>query len=363
MIAEILSVVRDPDGFSAFFLGSAPRGLVHFDSSSTRVVETVGPDTVRGVRDGSIRLLLLSAENPFSHMSNVLRRAALSSGGIVMVGRGPHLSALHEGADVTIDADMSLIIVGSTPFCYVAATGVDSARESIAYNLDTRELCYRPDYYYSNELGSIVAAGFESSGKHTGQSTAARMDEFGRVWVKGVGWPDDISHRILSSPAWYYKLLLEYANLLIELSKQSIMVDWNEFSSDLVRHFSYSAVFSFVTPSLAKHVVETEGATVLRAITSQYAMISPIADRRQSTPAALRAFSELLCILLTDGIPSKQFQDYFDDELWLTVRRGALLLFVTMYISDIRRCVVRNLQDDNEWFASICTHRARTDAY
>jgi hypothetical protein len=343
-----------------FHLGHVPSHFIQYDAKSVESTEKASAKIVAKIRDGQLGLVLLAHENPFSHMANVLRQCASASNSVVMVGRGEHLSLAQAATTISIDPEKLTLTVDDTCFSYQIVSQYDSADELLAYDAETNELCYKPSYYYAEELGQIIADGFATSGTLHGQSTEARLDSRGRIWSIGIGWPVEIAERTVSHPVAFYSAMLDYLQIL-----KTLLMAGNEASvlrPVLIRHFAYSTLFSFSVPSLSRFLMVKSGEATVSIVTSWAADDSPIRERACLTLVAMNRLTEILQELVAGNARPSVFGDR-KNEMICPASAASVVFYISLLISDIRRCVISNLQDQSGWFSEICTHRPRETAY
>ena len=72
---------------------------------------------------------------------------------------------------------------------------------------------------------------------------------------------------------------------------------------------------------------------------------------------------EIFLTNILKGIEDKENYSIVYQDSNIPLHEMALMYFVTNMISDIRRCVINSVIENNPWFGSICKHRETVKIY
>lgn len=237
--------------------------------------------------------------------------------------------------------------------------------EPIEMIVRTNEVCYKPDYFYTPELGRIIANGFRRAGTVWDRDVSTRLAGDGRVWTSGLGMPKELCQIVCSREDWYFARIAEYISILRTLlDLRSLTGRQDALVAALEEHFAYSTLFSFIVQHLMMDYQLTAGNVALEDALERVAAESPLGRKRELTePALARLLMSITSIL--DGLPGDANTltraMAWDSE---PVQSPLFnLMFVSCLISDIRRAVINTLIEESDWFRSICVHRRLADIF
>lgn len=231
--------------------------------------------------------------------------------------------------------------------------------EEIEYNIISKYICYKPDYYYSQELAEIVREGFENSRVKMEKYPSSVISEKRRIWSYGIGFPKEIYSILISDRKFLYISLLEYTDILQDIlgfcnikQKDRKLVDL------LISHFSYSTIFSFcLTNASLSLYQESKESRLFEKCYEVFTLISPITDKENLTLKELQRVKRCLQYLVYDK--EEKFITVYPEFEGIEITTKVIIFFIMHLFSDIRRCVIGKLIEENDWFESICTHKKR----
>ena len=231
--------------------------------------------------------------------------------------------------------------------------------EEIEYNIVSKYICYKPDYYYNKILAEIIRKGFEQSKVQTQGHLSSVISEKRRIWNYGIGFPREIYLKLISNQKYFYTSLLEYIDILQNIRKFCCTKKKNEELVDLlVRHFSYSTIFSFCLTNASLSLYhELKDNQLFEKCYEAFTLITPITDKKNLTDKELNRMKKCLHYLLLNR--KDKFITVYPEFEGIQITTEVIVFFIMHLFSDVRRCVIGELVEENSWFASICTHKKR----
>lgn len=325
------------------------------------VSEHITYDVIRALNANEYKVIFIGKENIFSHSMNVLRKAVNDTNVIIVIGVNSIINILQNTKECVLELRKNKIILDNNEYLFQNFNFGLDADEEIEYNVVSECICYKPDYYYNNELAQIIKEGFDQSKVKVNEVSNTFISEDMRIWNKGIGFPSDIYSKIMCDMKYYYVLLLEYANVL-----QKIMKFYNNRRKDenlfalLVEHFSYSTLFSFDL-SIASYMLykDIEGEQIFEKCYQAFSLITPIVDKEKLTVKEINRVKRCLNYLI-NGEENK-FLEIYPEFGSIKLTKKVVLFFMMHLFSDIRRCIISMLIKNNDWFSSICTHKSRKE--
>lgn len=322
------------------------------------VSENITHELIKKISMFDYKVVFIGYENIFSHAMNVLRKVSSSRKTIIVVGIHSIKNALLNSKSCVLLLKENTIILDGKEYSFQKFSLELDADEEIEYNVDTEYICYKPDYHYSNELAEIVREGFNHSQINVKGFSDTIVSKDRKVWNYGIGFPSEIYGKICLNLKEYYQLLLEYLNVLKNLTKYYYKNECcDEIVSLLKQHFSYSTLFSFNLSTISVALHEELDEETVEGCYAIFAIISPISDKQNMTGVAIKKAERLLSCLSCNE--KSAFTDIYPEFNGVEITDTVILFFVMNLFSDIRRCIIGMLMENNTWFASICTHKRR----
>lgn len=321
------------------------------------------PEFFEDLKSNKYKVAFVKHENIFSHGMNVLRKILLGTDTIVVVGVEKIFDILWNSDKCKVNITDNIITIGDKVYKFRNFSFLRDTSETIEYNMDTEEICYKPDYYYNSELRSIIVKGYNMTSTMLPSSHSSRCDNEGRVWNKGFIFPYQFFDYFSFHLNEYYNNLLKYITVLEKIfSLRHLKKSSDELKYALANHYSYSTIFSFITPNISEVLKDTLGNDGLEKIYNFFVKNSPIHSKENLTDMSLEKMKVFL-INIINGINNKEnyFNVYYAYDM--PSNDITLMYFVTNMFSDIRRCVINVIIENNPWFSSICQHRKRVKIY
>lgn len=323
------------------------------------VTESITSDFLKKIAANNYKVIFIGNENIFSHSMNVLRKVIGKKDTVIVVGVICILDEIRNSTKINLFLKDNKIVLDGNEYLFQRFNFAVDTDEEIEYNIVSRKICYKPDYYYNLELAEIIREGFDDSKIKTKQYSHTIISNDIRIWNYGIGFPRDIFQKIQTDLSSYYKLLLEYLDVLHNITMFYHCNYKNEkLVCLLIKHFSYSTLFSFdLTRVSAKLFEELKEEKNFEQYYKCFSFISPIADKKALTEKEIKRAKKCLLFLLCGQ--NEKFLELYPEFEGLAITDTVILFFVMHLFSDIRRCVIGMLIENNDWFASICTHKKR----
>lgn len=339
---------------------------VVLDESIMSDVVTV--DLIRAVCQHKYKMIFLKEGNIFSHEMNILRKALFNNKHVKMLlGAGELFSTISEADECIVDMSSNSIIIGDVCYQFGGFDYFKDSSEIIEYDIDTASICYKPDFYYHQELAELIRAGFSLTGSQIlkKQEFSVSVDRQNRVWCSGEYWPSKIAEICINEMENYFQYILEYLNVLEELL---IIIQKNEKNDKLCEllkeHYKYSLLFSFSIPYLSRYLIEHEGINQLEKVYGFFSSVTPLQDKYRLTSKAIYDMKKILGNIYIKNVSASTIVHMvynLNDEIDYSIIDVCYLL--TNMISDLRRCVINIVIEKNSWFASVCKHRKKVSLY
>lgn len=348
---------------SIYFINSKKVSSFFLTRGEWVCVNDLAPEFLKVLKEEQIRTVFIKQENIFSHAMNVLRKVVLDTDILIVVGVKDIFEKLNNASRVEIDIMRDSIMLDNAIYIFRKFNYLKDSSETIEYNLNTSEICYKPDYFYNEKLIVIITKGYNLSQKYLQNAHSSRSDQEGRIWNSGFIFPSHFFDLYYKNINLYYETLLDYVSVLETLiSLKDIGGESEQLTNSLILHYSYSIIFSFITPNISEYMQKGEGKSELELTYNIFVLNSPIHNKTNLTHDALakvKTFLENIC----SGMDAN---DNFEQVYSLSnspKSNIALMYFVTNMFSDIRRCVINVLIDNNKWFGAICKHRKKPKIY
>lgn len=325
------------------------------------VSESISGDLIKTIKKNDYKVVFIGTQNIFSHSMNVLRKAVHGKNIIIVIGVESILSRLEKSKNCILELKHNKIVVDNTECVFANFDFGSDTDEEIEYNSFTKYICYKPDYYYSKELVEIIRKGFEQSKVRIQEPLVSITSEERRIWNYGIGFPKEIYLKLIADPKYLYTCLLEYVDILWDiLGFCNTKHRSDELEELLIKHFSYSTIFSFCLTNASLELYQDSGEKQLFEKCYQaFILISPITDKENLTLKELKRVKNCLYYLLNDK--GEEFVSVYPEFEGIEITTKIIVFFVMHLFSDIRRCVIEKLTEENDWFASICTHKKRNN--
>lgn len=326
-------------------------------------VENFTLELFEDLKINKYKVVFVKQQNIFSHGMNVLRKVLFDTNTIAIIGAEKVFDELENADNCKLNIHNNSISVGDVEYRFRDFSFLRDTSEIIEYNIDTEEICYKPDYYYSIDLSPIIVKGYNMTEKMLPSRHLSRCDNEGRIWDKGFIFPHQFFEYFSSYTEKYYNSLLDYIGVLKEIySLRYLKESSNKFIYLLEVHYSYSIIFSFITPNISEKLKEILGNDGVEKVYNFFVVNSPIHDKKNLTIISLEKMEIFLTNILK-GIEDKENYSIVYQDSNIPLHEMALMYFVTNMISDIRRCVINSVIENNPWFGSICKHRETVKIY
>lgn len=309
------------------------------------------------------KVAFINQENIFSHGMNVLRKVLFESDIIAVIGIQEIFTILQNANYCKINITDDLITIEDTEYKFRKFNFLHDTSETIEFNIDTEEICYKPDYYYCNELAPIIVKGYNMTSSMLPSYHTSRCDDQGRIWDKGFVFPSQFFDYFSKHMEEYYSILLRYITVLKSILSCFKLTDNSEKLKNLLAlHYSYSIIFSFLTPSISEELKKTVGNDSLEQVYNLFVAESPIHNKYYMIDNALEKM-EIFLENILNGVKSKDnYRDVYQTSD-IPMNSMAIMYFVTNMFSDIRRCVINITIESNPWFEASCCHRKKVKIY
>lgn len=348
---------------SIFFLNTKNVSKIVLSKGEWISTDTLTPEFLLDVKSDKYKMAFVKQENIFSHGMNVLRKVLFSTRTIAVVGVEKIFAALQCADECKVSIADDIITIGDTAYKFRTFSFLRDTSETMEHNINTEEICYKPDYFYSSELSPIIVKGYNLTSTMLPSLHTSRCDDEGRIWDKGFVFPYQLFNHFSTHTEEYYNNLLKYITTLERLySLRHLTKSSDDLKTALVDHYSYSIIFSFITPNISEALRDVLGNSGLEKVYNFFVMNSPIHSKEKLTDISLAKMKIFLNNIL-NGI--KNEENYFDvyHAHDIPSHDIALMYFVTNMFSDIRRCVINMIIESNPWFSSICLHRKKAKIY
>lgn len=348
---------------SMFFLNTKNISEIVLNKGDWITTDALTPEFLLDVKSGKYKMAFVKQENIFSHGMNVLRKTLFGTQTISVIGVKKILSVLQCADECIVSIANNIITVGDISYKFRDFSFGRDTSEVIEYNINTEEICYKPDYYYSSELSTIIVKGYNMTSAMLPSLHTSRCDDEGRIWNKGFVFPYQFYNHFSIHTKEYYNNLLSYIKTLERLySLRHLTRCSDELKCILTEHYSYSIIFSFLMPNISEALKDVLGNNGLEKVYNLFVLNSPIHSKENLTDISLGKMKIFLVNILKGLNNKENYLDVYhiDD---MPLHDSALMYFVTNMFSDIRRCVINLIIENNPWFSSVCRHRKRAKIY
>lgn len=348
---------------SICFLNAGVRTSLTLTSKEWLYAAELTPEFMQDIKNAEVKALFIQQQNIFSHAVNVLRKVLFDTNTIAVMGAEAIIEQLKQSSFIEVNIAESKIIISDTIYCFRSFDYLKDTSEILEYNLDSLEICYKPDYYYNKELAEIIINGYHRAETILPVHQRARRKEDGRIWNLGFMYPHQIFEYYKNNQKMYYSSLYDYTQILEKLlHSKRIEAPTESFTVLLSQHFSYSMIFSFTTPNISEELKRESGTGFLELVYTRFVENSPIHDKTKNTESSLKKLQQLFENKFANICNSDNFRVVYNigDVIWSDL---ACMFFVNNMISDVRRCVINSIIESNLWFASICNHRKKPKLY
>ena len=318
---------------------------------------------LEGLKNDKYKVVFIKQENIFSHGMNVVRKILFDKDTVAVIGVEKIFNILEEANECTLFFNENIITIDNSSYKFRDFNFLRDSSEIMEYNMDTNEICYKPDYYYSRELSSIIIKGYNIADSMLPYSHSSKCDDEGRIWSKGFIFPFQIFDYFFTHNKEYFKYLLEYIHVLEKIfSLRNLETSSDELKNALTTHYSYSIVFSFIAPNISEMLEIELGIDGLEKVYDLFVINSPIHNKQNLTSDSLDMMKRFLINILEGTANKENFVKVYHS-CDMPSHDIASMYFVNNMFSDIRRCVINIVIENNPWFSSICQHREKVTIY
>ena len=348
---------------SIFFLNAKDASDVLLNRGEWILSHNLTSAFLEELRLNKYKVAFVKKENIFSHGMNVLRKVLFGINTIAVVGSEGIFNVLQDADECRLSIDSDMVTVGEKSYKFREFSFLRDTSEIIEYNTDTEEICYKPDYYYSDELSPIIVKGYNMSQSMLPASHSSRCDDDGRIWNKGFAFPFQFFDYFSANRERYFANLLKYIGVLGKIySLRYLETSSHELRRALTEHYSYSIIFSLITPNICEVLKSELGDTGIEKTYNLFVVNSPIHNKENLTEVSLEKMKKFLENILNGAANNENYFNLYH-AYGMPSNDIALMYFVTNMFSDIRRCVINVIIENNSWFGSICHHREKAKIY
>lgn len=315
--------------------------------------------------EGKYHCVFLKEQNVFAHYMNRFRNLLKVTNTIAIMGVDNLIEELDSAQTCRLDILHDKIWMDGVEVQFDSMNLYSNVSEIMEYNLDTEEICYKPDYYYDVRLAEIIVQGYNKVSNFIQKPHVAVFRNDRRIWSSGFVFPSDFFKLFSFNQDRYYELMGQYCEILISLlSSCETTLKPDNVIEYLIPHYTYSIIFSLIAPNIVTKMVECDIMTAITAVSDNTPFQEKVhtEDRREILSVSLENLSSYL-ISLRKGLDSdKSYNEIykmgnFSDNPWVA------MLFVTNLLQDIRRGVVNEVRRRYSWFDEICGHRKKKDDF
>lgn len=350
-------------GSSLFFFNANNYSEMILKKADWILTDNLTPMFIEKIKENQFKFAFIKEENVFSHGMNVLRKVLFNTNIIAVVGIKEIYGILQNAEECKVSIEKNTITIGGIEYKFKDFNFLRDTSEIIEYNLETKEICYKPDFYYNSELAAIIIQGYNIMSSMLPYNHLSIYDKDGRIWSSGFCFPYQFFEYFLYNLQTYYSNLLNYIDILEKLfSLRFLTHETQELKEFLIYHYSYSTLFSFLTPNISNELTKLFSIEEIEKVYNVFVVNSPIHDKKNLTEESLKKIKLFLTNIL-NGVDNKKnyLEIYKVNDI--STHEMTVMYFVTNMISDIRRCVINTIIDHNTWFNSICKHRKKVKIY
>lgn len=348
---------------SLYFINSRNITEIILKKKDWIIADSLSPEFFEKLKENQYKVAFIKEENIFSHGMNVLRNILFNTKIIAVIGINEIYKIIQNAEECSIRVKANLIIIDDLEYKFRDFSFLRDTSEIIEYNLDTKEICYKPDYYYNSELSKIIIEGYNIMNTILPSWHSSRCDNEGRIWSKGFCFPHQFFEYFSVNTQKYYANLLNYIDILEKIfSLRYLLKETEELKQLLLCHYSYSTIFSFITPNISEKLTEHLSNEEIEKVYDFFVINSPIHNKENLTDISLEKMRIFLANILDNVDNDENYRNVYAIED-VPINDMALMYFVTNMICDIRRCVINIIIEHNDWFSSICKHRKKVKIY
>ncbi len=311
------------------------------------------------LRSKKVSCVFLKEQNVFAHYMNRFRSILKATDTIALVGVDELIAILDNAQKCRLDFTNYNICIDGIAFGLNSMDLHDNVSEIIEYNLDSGEICYKPDYYYDERLASIIVQGYNRIPDIIQKPHRAVFRSDKRIWSSGFVFPSDFFELFANNKSSYYKLIDQYCKILrMLLWSCKEPLDMDRLIAHLIPHYMYSIIFSLIAPNIVKKMVGNDIITSIDAVSDNtpFQEIVGLESMKEKLDISLENLSLFLASLQTEVSSTKSYYDIYKkernfDNPWVA------MLFVTNLLQDVRRGVINEVRRNYSWFDAICGHR------
>lgn len=311
------------------------------------------------LRSNKVSCVFLKEQNVFAHYMNRFRSILKATDTIALVGVDELITILDAAQKCRLDFTNYNICIDGVAFGLNSMDLHDNVSEIIEYNLDSGEICYKPDYYYDERLARIIVQGYNRIPDIFQKPHRAVFLSDRRIWSLGFVFPSDFFELFANNKSSYYKLMDQYCKVLkMLLWSCKEPLDMDSLIANLVPHYTYSIIFSLIAPNIVKKMVEHDIIIAIAAVSDNTPFQETVGweSMKEILDISLENLSLFLASLQAEVSPSKSYCEIYKkerdfDNPWVA------MLFVTNLLQDVRRGVINEVRRNYSWFEAICGHR------
>lgn len=346
-----------------FYINVKDDSEITLDKNEWITVKSLTPELFEVLKDNKYKVVFVKQENIFSHGMNVLRKVLFDTNTMAVIGAEEVFEVLKRIDKCKLNIKDDLISIDNVEYKFINFSFLCDTSEIIEFDMNTEEICYKPDYYYNSCLSPIIVKGYNMTEVMLPSWHMSRCDNEGRIWDKGFIFPYQFFDYFSLHTEKYYNYLLEYIEVLKEIYSLRFLTESSKKLKYLLTvHYSYSIIFSFITPNISEKLKEDLGNEGVEKVYNLFVMNSPIHNKKDLTNKSLEKMGIFLRNVLK-GIQNKENYSTVYHVYDIPLHDMALMYFVTNMFSDIRRCVINIIIENNPWFESICQHRKKVKIY
>lgn len=315
------------------------------------------------LKAGKYRCIFLKEQNVFAHYMNRLRSLSKGTNSIVVIGVDNLMEDLDIAQTCRLDIEYNKIWIDGVETYLNTLDLYSNVSEIMEYNLDKKEMCYKPDYYYDAKLAGIIVQGYNEVSDFIQKPHVAVFRNDRRIWNSGFVFPSDFFELFSADQKWYYELMEQYCEVLFSLLDScKTTLESDELTKRLIPHYTYSILFSLIAPDIVTKMTRCDIITSIAAVSETTPFKEKVhkEEMKQILKTSLENLGLYLVSLKRGKDSGRSFNDIynvetFSDNPWVA------MLFVTNLLQDIRRGVVNEVRRKYSWFEKICGHRKKVD--
>lgn len=316
------------------------------------------------LKAGKYHCIFLKEQNVFAHYMNRLRSLSKGINTIVVIGVDDLMEDLDAAQTCSLDTVYNKIWIDGIEINLNIMDLYSNVSEIMEYNLDKKEICYKPDYYYDAKLAAIIVQGYNEVSKYIQKPHIAVFRNDRRIWNSGFVFPSDFFGLFSINQKWYYELMEQYCEVLFTLLNScETTLKSDELAKRLIPHYTYSILFSLIAPNIVTKMAKCDIIATIAAVSDTTPFKEKVhrEEMKQILKTSLKNLS-LYLISLKRGVDSdRSFNDIYNIQIFSN-NPWVAMLFVTNLLQDIRRGVINEVRRKYSWFEEICGHRKKVDS-